>query len=85
MSASNEWWEWHLTPAGWVRGSEKLDHADTDVAPPLDRVLTVLHEEYLSSSFSKLDVSDSETFRSTDPASVSKLLNQYGYKAGVKS
>ena len=23
MSASNEWTEWHLTPRGWERGSEK--------------------------------------------------------------
>jgi len=26
MSASKEWTEWHLTPTGWVRGSEKVDY-----------------------------------------------------------
>ena len=55
MSASNEWSEYHLTPNGWVEGSEKLDFSRTERPAPADRVLTVRQHDYLSSSFSKLD------------------------------
>ena len=56
MSASNEWEEWHLTPTGWVPGSEQIDFVGVkQVAPPSDRVLTNGYHEKQSSTFSKLD------------------------------
>lgn len=39
MTASYEWTEYHLPPAGWVRGSEKTDFGREEVEPPVDRLL----------------------------------------------
>jgi hypothetical protein len=55
MSASNEWWEYHLTPRGWIDGTEKTDFALTEKAPPEDRVATYKFSEFLSSIYSKPD------------------------------
>jgi hypothetical protein len=55
MAASKEWFEYHLTPRGWEIGSHKVDVAnEVTKALPTDRVLTVLHREYRSSSFRAL-------------------------------
>jgi len=79
MSASNEWTEWHLTPRGWERGSEKIDFSGpTDVAPPPDRVLTSTYHEYLSSVYSSIDRYHKETWRGNDEALIKKLLAQFG-------
>jgi hypothetical protein len=45
MTASREWTEYHLTPAGWMRGSEKTDFDQNEVTPPADRVLTMRYVE----------------------------------------
>lgn len=85
MSASNEWWELHLTPRGWVDGSEKMDFSPLkEVEPPADRVLTVRHREHQSSIYSRNDVEDSETYRSTDAKLVAELLARFGARPGVK-
>ena len=56
MSASNEWAEWHLTPTGWVIGSQNSDSQETQVvSPPVNRVLTCNYKEYMSSGVSKLE------------------------------
>lgn len=44
MAASNEWDEWHLTPSGWVKGTEKTDFALNEVPPPKDRVATFKYQ-----------------------------------------
>src|SRR5260370_29798787 len=66
MSLSNEWTEWHLTPAGWVRGTEKEDFRTVDPEPPPDRVKTVVWHDRLSSRFSKPERSHDETWSSPD-------------------
>lgn len=59
MSITSEWTDWHLTPAGWVRGSTKRDGPGFEEKPtPEDRVMTcrwdeenmarVLHTEWKS-------------------------------------
>jgi hypothetical protein len=53
MALSDEWWEYHLTPQGWVEGSEHLDSSFKKVAAPEGTVLTVRWVEYVSSSYSK--------------------------------
>ncbi|AZT82117.1 MAG: hypothetical protein FH752_18770 [Marinobacter adhaerens] len=79
MSASKEWTEWHLTPTGWVRGSEKVDYQGvTTVEPPADRVLTCEYQEYLSSSFSSMDKGASVLWESEDKEKVAQLLKQFG-------
>jgi hypothetical protein len=78
MSASNEWTQWHLTPRGWEAGAEKTDFNRTDRDPPADRVLTVTYKEHVSSSFSAMDATVREEWRSPDAALVAALLNQFG-------
>lgn len=67
MSASDEVDEMHLTPGGWVQGSSKIDFAGwTRVDPPSDRLLSVSFREYMSSSFSPMDLSADETKHGSD-------------------
>lgn len=79
MSASNEWTEWHLTPTGWVIGSQKNDFQDTIiVTPPTNRVLTCKYKEYLSSSFSKLETGISIIWESDDKDSLNASKRKFG-------
>jgi hypothetical protein len=78
MAASNEWWEYHLTPSGWTDGTEKTDFAYTEVTPPLDRVLTIKHTQYIASSHSRMDESIGVLFGSLDEPTVKRLQAEYG-------
>jgi len=78
MSASNEWTEWHLTPRGWERGTEKEDFRRVDRDPPPDRVLTVTNQEYMGSTFSAMQKSSMVTWQSKDETGISKLKKQFG-------
>ena len=78
MSASNEWTEWHLTPRGWERGTEKEDFRRVDRDPPPDRVLTVTNQEYMGSTFSAMQKSSSITWESKDKGAIAKLKMQFG-------
>lgn len=77
MIASYEWTERHLTPNGWVRGSEKTDFSpSTEVAPPVDRVLTVRYIDEQTGYGGEQRVE--EMWRSDDEAKVQSLLAQHG-------
>lgn len=78
MAASNEWFEYHLTPRGWEMGSSKTDFAREVKAPPSDRVLTIRFSEYLSSSFSTPNRGSSEIWRSPDEVHVAELVQRFG-------
>jgi hypothetical protein len=79
MSASNEWTDWHLTPTGWKRGSEKEDGGGVTKKPvPEDCVLTVRHKEYLSSSFSKLEKTDETSWTGPDERIILELITEFG-------
>jgi hypothetical protein len=78
MSASNEWTEWHLTPGGWERGTEKDDFSRTDREPPSNRVLSVKWSEYLGHSHGTMQRGHEELWRSTNAALVSQLIKQFG-------
>jgi hypothetical protein len=78
MSTSNEWTEWHLTPNGWQRGTEKEDFRRIDRDPPPGRVLTTVYTEFLSSSFSSLDKSVETTWRSNDANAIATLQEKFG-------
>jgi hypothetical protein len=79
MCASNEWQDYHLTPTGWVEGSEKVDFSGIHEKPiPADRVLTVRWVDNQSSAFSKADRYWKETWRSSDSAAVSALVAKFG-------
>lgn len=79
MSASNEWTEWHLTPRGWERGSEKIDFGEARIkAAPSDCVLSLRYREYMSSVHSKTDRSCAEIWRSNNENSISELITKFG-------
>lgn len=79
MAASREWTEWHLTPLGWLRGSEKTDFAPaTNVTPPTDRVLTCIFKETIASSFGGVSRETDITWSSDDKEKINQLTEQYG-------
>ena len=79
MSFSLEYTDWHLTPRGWEKGTEKIDFgATTEVKPPADRVLTFRFLEEQTSAYSKMHKSSRERWRSTDSAAVDRLLAKFG-------
>lgn len=79
MSASNEWTEWHLTPRGWERGSEKMDGSlgKQLVDPPVDRVLTMQYFEW-SGFGAKVQKGTNKEWRSDNEEEIQKLLKQFG-------
>jgi len=83
MSASNEWFEHHLTPNGWVDGTEKLDSGLREAVIPEDRVLTLCFHEYLSSPFSKIELWYSEKWRHQNNDLVRMLTEKYGEIPGA--
>jgi len=78
MSASNEWTEYHLTPAGWVTGTEKTDFNRTDRPRPLDAVQTVKVGDFLSSIYSKVDHTREITWEVDDAMAIAKLKRKFG-------
>jgi hypothetical protein len=82
MSASNEWTEWHLTPSGWVVGTEKEDFRKIERDPPADRVKTVRWHDYLSSGFSKPHRYHSDVWSSEDKDAIARLEAQFGPAPG---
>lgn len=78
MSLSNEWTEWHLTQAGWVRGTEKEDFRTITREPPPDRVKTVVWKERLSSVYSTPERGHNKTWSSQDKAAVARLEAEFG-------
>jgi hypothetical protein len=83
MSASNEWFEYHLTPNGWIEGSEKIDFAGIkEKKVPDDKVLTLRFHEYMSSTFSPVDKWYEETYRHGEDGLVEDLTKKFGELPG---
>lgn len=80
MSASNEWWDFHLTPRGWEGGSSMVDGGKglTEVQPPPDRVLTMRCSESVSDSHAPMYREWEEQWRSPDEQSIQALLAKHG-------
>lgn len=77
MAASSEWTEWHLTPRGWVRGTEKIDSGITKREAPPDRVLSVtFHEE--CNGYSRVHCKTTEDWKSTDHEAVNAFITKFG-------
>lgn len=77
MAASNEWDEWHLTPTGWVQGTEKTDFAYKEVDPPVDRVATYIYQEYVGSVHSGTHISWEEIWVKPG-AALAEIKEQFG-------
>ncbi len=79
MSASNEWWEYHLIPKGWVIGSASLDLGIQEKKPvPEDRVLTLRFHEYMGSSFSSVEKWVKKEWEHNDKNMIEELMKEHG-------
>ena len=78
MSFSNVSREFHLTPNGWVKGTEEYDMSLTEVQVPNDVVLTRTYEEFQSSPFSKNRKTVHDYSISQDESLVNDLLKKFG-------
>lgn len=79
MSLTNDSWEWHLTPTGWVLGTERLDQFVEQRPTPEDRVLSGRFEEKLEDAFSQLKLTWEVIWQDSD-ADVARLLEKFGEK-----
>lgn len=79
MSLSSESFEYHLTPRGWVEGSEKLDFGvETPRETPQDRVLTLIRFEKIACFSCEMEVTEKELWRSDDQGLVRVLTRKFG-------
>ena len=79
MSASDEWSDWHLTPQGWVEGTQKLDFAGLREKPtPADRELTCRYSEQRSSPYSKWRKGADIIWQSQNEEEIKKLIQIHG-------
>jgi hypothetical protein len=72
--------EWHLTPNGWVKGTETyFGKAEREVLPPSVRVETWLIEVEQSSGYSPEDVDWKPIWTSADstPEEISTLRSSF--------
>lgn len=78
MAASREWTEWHLTPQGWVEGSQKTDFGSTPSCPiPENRVLTCRYE-VTHSGYGKPSHMVRKMWRAENELETQALLEKYG-------
>ena len=81
MAANNEWFEFHLTPNGWVKGSYRLDNGITyELDTPNDRVLTIKREDQVGhyANPSSMTSSFSTTFEHADSVLLNGLKERHG-------
>lgn len=84
MSLSSDHFKYHLTPAGWIAGSEKLDWcAETDVPKPADALLTVNEHRKISHWSAGEDVDCYEIWRSPDTKAVEQAIEKFGDKPAI--
>lgn len=77
MSASHEWYEWHLTPGGWVEGTEHMDHGTLERPTPTDRVATYKLDEYMGSVFSAMHRTWQRLWQA-EGVDIAPLLREHG-------
>lgn len=79
MGLSNEWTEWHLTPRGWERGSERTDSKGLmDRGAPSDSMMTSKYAEVMTSPFSPPKQSTHTIWRHSDDNQIASLLDRFG-------
>jgi hypothetical protein len=71
----SEWTEWHLTPAGWVRGSSVTPHGRQTRPAPADRVKTCVLQMPAGDTPTAPLLHDKVTF---DPARARQLEDEFG-------
>lgn len=85
MAASNEWKEYHLTPQGWLHGSEKLDHKKITEPVPDGRVLSILYRDYIASAYGGVNLSAEISYQSDNLEEIRELISQYGLEPHYNS
>ncbi len=79
MAIRNEWTEWHLTPAGWQRGSTRVQgRGNAWVDEPEARVISFVYKEVETGVSPETSVSSEETWRSKTATDIDALLRQHG-------
>jgi hypothetical protein len=80
MSLSIEYYEYHLTPGGWIAGSFQADILGGSIEEeiPIDRVLTIRCFDELISVFSESVYSEKETWKCDDEEIINQLKEKYG-------
>ncbi|MBW4512675.1 MAG: hypothetical protein KME64_40215 [Scytonematopsis contorta HA4267-MV1] len=76
----SEWTEWHLTPKGWEKGTQKreLEAQLIEVETPVDRVLTFRYHENVSINSVWLEKHITEVWKDLDSKIVDELLEKFG-------
>ena len=78
MAVRKEWTEWHLTPAGWQKGSTRVQgQGNTWADEPEERVLSFVYTEQETPA-SGLTCGGEETWRSKTATNIDELLKQFG-------
>ncbi len=78
MSFTSEYFDYHLTPTGWVNGSTKEEYDSQTVDIPTNRLITVQEHVYQGSFYSQESVNVTEIWRSTDAEAVAAAVAIYG-------
>ncbi|GLR81406.1 hypothetical protein HUE56_15115 [Azospirillum oryzae] len=79
VALSKEWFDYHLTPAGWHHGTERLDGGTINEEPVPDGcVLTVRVHEEIGSIGGKLHNWVAVHWQHADTALVKELLIRHG-------
>ncbi len=74
MAVSREWTEWHLTPAGWVSGSNRrAGEGNVWRDEPEDRIITFVYQEQ-----PQVTVQESWRSKAAPESQIEQLLAQYG-------
>ena len=68
------WTDWHLTPAGWVAGTNSIDGVSQHVLPPCERVLSYRFRVALDFTLGRVEM----LYRSEDESMIRKLSARYG-------
>ncbi len=76
---SKEWFEYHLTPGGWIEGTKSIDFSSIIEKPiPKDRVISIRGHEELTHVRSKPYCCVSVIWKSENDGQVKVLVEKFG-------
>lgn len=78
MSGIREWWEFHLTPKGWVKGSENMLDGAKERPTPADRLLTIRQHEHAPSRYAAPQTWSAIVWRAGDTRAIASFREQFG-------
>jgi hypothetical protein len=78
MAECNEYFDYHLTPTGWVNGSSRIN-MEKIVEVPKDRLLSIRYTSYMRSSWSGSQDAVQLLYGDYNDPMVQKLRDKYGF------